>query len=226
RLLGPRHPLVARSLHNLGWVEELRGHPVEARKNLGLSLEIREEIFGKEHPESLKTAMLLNQARLLDREPTLGEAMRVFEGRRSRLGAEHPDTAHALAILGIAQVQEGFLSAADVTLTTAIQLEAQVLGPTQAERAFPYLGLGLLREQQGRFAEAQAAYQQAVDQWNGLLLDNHPWLAWAGVGLHRCARRAGSPPPAFSPESLLRRLAPDHPLRREWEQIQHDTPVP
>ena len=226
RLLGPRKPHTARSLHNLGWVEQLRGRPVEARKKLGLALEIREEIYGKDHPEALKTAMLLNQARLLDREPTLAEATRVYEGRRARLGPAHPDSAHALALLGIAQVEEGFLSAAEVTLAEAIRLEERVLGPTQAERAFPFLGLGLLRERQGRLAEAQTAYQKAEDQWSQLLLDNHPWLAWAQVGRLRCAARLGLATPAIPNDYIQRWLGLNHPLGRELQQIMEAPPVP
>ena len=226
RSLGPRHPLTARSLHNLGWVEQLRGRSAEARKNLGLALEIREEIFGRDHPEALKSAMLLNQARLLDREPTLDEATRVFEGRRSRLGPEHPDTAHALALLGIARVQAGLLSEAEATLTEAIRLEERVMGPTQAERAFPFLGVGLLRERQGRLVEAQAAYQQAEEQWTRLLLDNHPWLAWAQVGRLRCAHQLGLASPAPANDYTQRWLASGHPLRLELQKIQETSNVP
>jgi tetratricopeptide (TPR) repeat protein len=97
RVLGPDHPHVATSLHNLAALYRAQGRYDQAEPLYQRALGIRERVLGPEHPDVAQS--LNNLARLYQAQGRYGAAEPLFQRALALyervLGPDHPDTATA-----------------------------------------------------------------------------------------------------------------------------------
>jgi eukaryotic-like serine/threonine-protein kinase len=102
QLFGPRHPLVAEDLINLGAIQQELGHYKEAEQYHRQALAINEVFYGKDHFKTASSLTLV--ARALIKENRYDEAAQLLERalsiQETVFGKVHPNVASAVNDLG------------------------------------------------------------------------------------------------------------------------------
>jgi serine/threonine-protein kinase len=101
-LRGPRHPLVAEDLMNLGATEQERGNYKSSEKYFRDALDISTAFYGAEHPRTAGNLVYLGRALLLqERYDEAADALtRALTIRERVYGPNHPTVANTLNELG------------------------------------------------------------------------------------------------------------------------------
>jgi CHAT domain-containing protein/Tfp pilus assembly protein PilF len=162
--LGPTHPEVAFSLHNLARLYRVQGRYAEAAPLVQRALAIQEQGLGPTHPEvatSLNNLAVLYQAqgRYAEAEPLVQRALVIQE---QGLGPTHPEVATSLHNLALLYRMQGRYAEAEPLAQRALALDEQVLGPTHPHVATSLYNLALLYQAQGRYAEALGLSRKAT----------------------------------------------------------------
>ena len=187
--LGEDHPEVATALHNLGGLE---GDPKEAERRLTQALEIRRRIYDDDDPRTAKTRsnLVVILTRLKDSR-AMALAQEELSLRRRRLGADHPQIAHALAILGEALYQAGRIEEGLATYRESIAQVEKSLGPDHPKTAYPVSRLGNLLVEQGRVGEAEPLLRRAVTIREQAMDPDAPLLLRSKADLEECLSKGG-----------------------------------
>jgi tetratricopeptide (TPR) repeat protein len=176
KVLGPEHPLTAKSLNNLALVLSQQGDLAGARPLVERALAIREKVRGPAH---LDTAVSLNNlAGLLNQEgdlagarPLLERALAIYE---KVLGAEHPKTATSLNNLAGNLIEQGDSAGALPFCERALAIDEKVLGAQHPNTAQSLNNLGRLLCAQGDLAGARRLYERALAIREKSLGSDHP----------------------------------------------------
>ncbi len=182
--LGEDHPEVATALHNLGGLES---DPKEAERRLTQALEIRRRLYDDDDPRTAKTRsnLVVILTRLKDpRATTLAQEELAL--RRKRLGNDHPQIGHALAILGEALYQAGRIEEGLATFRQSIAHVETSLGPDHPKTAYPVSRLGNLLVEQGRAREAEQLLRRAVTIRERAMDPDAPLLLRSKADLEAC----------------------------------------
>ena len=186
--LGPNHPDVATSLHNLGMALLIRGSPAEAIEPLSQALAIRRAQLGEEHPEVGASYNWLGNTHLSSGR--LDEALALYEQalaiRERALPTDHPDIASTLGNLGLARRGKGDHAGALALQERALAIRGRTLPDDHPDIAASRSNLGETLAALGRHAEAREQFQGALDRWERSLGPDHPALAFALVGIGKC----------------------------------------
>jgi eukaryotic-like serine/threonine-protein kinase len=188
RLYGERHPETARSMRALALLMQIRGDYAAAEQLLRAALETHRRADAPNEPEVPDTLFWLGQ-NLLQKGDTKGAESAFRESldeSRRRLGGEHRLVAGSLAGLGTAREYEGDLSGAEALYREALEVFRRLPGGGNSfEMASTFVSLGTNLTTQGRYVEAEAAFDDGLMQARDLLGESHPITASWTVHLGR-----------------------------------------
>ena len=181
-----RRATTATSLSNLGRVFDLQGKYADAEAVYRRSLDVRERVLGRDHPD---VATVLNNLAKVLQELGKDQQLSVSEARaRARVGAtvgaateiesmyrralaiqdkalgrEHPSTALTLNNLGGLLALRGDFGQAEQMQRSALGTMEKVFGEQHPDTAAVLTSLSLALDRQGKIAEAEASFQRAVE---------------------------------------------------------------
>ncbi|MCX6879370.1 MAG: tetratricopeptide repeat protein [Verrucomicrobia bacterium] len=153
----------------LGRFLSINGLYPPAELLLRRALEVRERVYGAEHPYTL--ASVNNLALLLSRKGDYTGAQplceRALEASERVLGAEHPDT--------LANVKsKGDYAGAQPLYQRTLEASERVLGAEHPDTLASVNNLASLLESKGDYAGAQPLYQRALEARERVLGAEHP----------------------------------------------------
>lgn len=153
----------AATLYGLARAMKETSRYTDAENYARLSLELRERLFGKEHPDTaISLGMLglivLNEGRLQDARTLLEKALPIHQ---KALGNNHPDTAKVEEGLAVINWKENKIGDADKLFRHAIASSKQAGAQTEFANFSRKYGLFLV--QQKRLEAALIAYRDAID---------------------------------------------------------------
>lgn len=141
------------------------GNVLEAEDVLEESLEIRQALYGNDHPQTFRSLNLL--ASLLKSEQRNDEAValydRVITGFRRLYGNVHAMTAAAAQNLGTFLMDSSEEWPAEIMFQQALFIETRLHGEKHPALALPLCGLGEIKAANGNTVEAREAYTKALD---------------------------------------------------------------
>ncbi|KAI9853499.1 MAG: hypothetical protein M1813_002204, partial [Trichoglossum hirsutum] len=140
------------------------------------AFEIRTEVLGKEHPDTLMSmsnlAMIcLNQGKWEQAE-VLEE--QVLQTRKRVLGGEHPDTITSMNSLAATYRKRGRWEQAGVLQVRALDICKRVLGEEHPDTIASMSNLASTYLNQGRWDQAEVLQVQALDIRKSVLGEEHP----------------------------------------------------
>ncbi|MCG8340814.1 MAG: tetratricopeptide repeat protein, partial [Cytophagales bacterium] len=194
QVYGPEHPNVAKSLNNLGLVED----PKEAIECFKRALAIYEQACGPKHPEVARSLNNLGLAwyQLGDWKQAIECFKRALAIYKKSYGPEHSNVATILNNLGGALDQLGESKQAIECFKWALAIYEQTYGPEHPEVARSLNNLGLAwyhlgesKQAIGYFERALAIYEQAYgpEHSNVATSLNNLGLGWDNLGEHQKA---------------------------------------
>ena len=218
RRLGPRDPLVATALNNLGVLRKAQGRYAEAvacyrraapllpRRDREARATLHHNLGGIAHA----------QGRLAEAEP---HARRAVSLRQAALGPHHPKVAADVAALAAVVEARGRLGAAAQLYRRAAAVFARRLGAGSLEAGLTAAGLAAVEQQRGRTAEARALYRRAIPVLERKLGRDHADVALTVNNLAVLEQASGRPRAAAAlfrraAASFARSLGPRHPHSR------------
>lgn len=225
--LGPDHPLVASSLHNLAAVLVKLGSFAEATTLQTRGLAINEHAFGPDHPviASDLNTLAVAAASVGDFAGARTLWTRALGIRERALGPTHPDLATAMDSLG---ALHGLLKEWDqalVLLERALAIREVALGPAHPGLSPNLLNLAAMYVEHDRRDDARAALERAVailDAAPGAsVMDHAELLGNLGVMLREDGDWQRAKAQHARAIALLEAaVAPDHPvLAREQGRL-------
>jgi tetratricopeptide (TPR) repeat protein len=136
-------------------------------------LEVREKVFGREHPDTLTTvddlgSVLLRQGRYKEAEAMHQQAL---EGREKVLGPEHPSTLTSMSNLGLVLEEQGKLEEVEAMHRQALEGRKKVLRPKRPSTVMS--SLALLLEEEAKWEKAEAMHRQALEGREKVLGPEH-----------------------------------------------------
>ncbi|KWT75279.1 tetratricopeptide repeat protein [Candidatus Magnetominusculus xianensis] len=164
-------------LNHIGFYLNETGRYEQAEPMYKRSLEIREQVLGKDH---FGTATGLNNlAGLYDAQGRYKEAepmyQRSLEIREQVLGKDHPATAESLNNLAGLYREQGRYEEAEQMYKRSLGIREQVLGKDHPDTATSLNNLaGLYRAQGGRYEEAEQMYKRSLGIREQVLGKDHP----------------------------------------------------
>jgi serine/threonine protein kinase/tetratricopeptide (TPR) repeat protein len=172
--LGAKHLDTLASLQGMGDLLAAKFRFEEAEGFLRRAVEGRRHALGEDDPATLESlAALANvvqrQWRLEEAEPLRRE---VLAARRKRLGEDHPLTLQARIEMGRLLLWQGRVAQAEEHLVAALRDGERVLGPAD-HSLMGFSPLALIRQAQGRFAEAEELCTQSLGQRRAALGDTN-----------------------------------------------------
>jgi serine/threonine protein kinase len=163
---------------------------------------VQKELAGE---PDLQAEMLTLMGRTYRRLGMYDKARRLLEqalaGARESLGPGHVRVAHALADLGVVQVDLGDYAAAGRTLEQALDMRRALLGPEHPDVAVTLAELGRVYQDQGMSGRAEALHREALAIREKVLGDQHRETAVSQSDLASVLRLEGD---VAGAEALLR----------------------
>jgi eukaryotic-like serine/threonine-protein kinase len=164
QLLGPEHPDLAVTLHNLGVLRSMLGDLVAARALFERALAIREQALGPEHPDLADT---VDAVGAIDRE--LGDlaAARRYQERALAIritayGRHHRKIATSLSNIGSTAAASGDLDGAIDSYREALAVLEETVPADHPETAAACANLGGALLEAGELAPGRALLERAV----------------------------------------------------------------
>ncbi|SEP42902.1 tetratricopeptide repeat protein [Nitrosovibrio sp. Nv6] len=211
KTLGPDHPDVASSLHNLAELYRAQGQYEKAEPLFQRALAAREKAFGHDHPH---VATSLNNLAALYRvkgdyekaETLLCQALAI---RKKALGPNHPHVATSLNNLALLYSARGQHEKAEPFFHQALAIREKTLGPNHPHVANSLNNLALLYDAQGRQGKAESLFHRALAIRKKALGPDHPDVAESFQNLGKAYQAQGKNEEAQALElSVKANLAP------------------
>lgn len=216
--LGPKHPVVALALYNLGTFHTAQGKFADGDAYLRQALEIQEHTLGPEHTDVADTLNSLGASEY--QQGKIAEALaamkRAKEIKSHELSPDHPQVLDASVNVAVLTLETGDLDgSAAILLGVLRRIEAAEDTPAMTESSARF-NLGRVRQRQDRLHEAKVLYERALEIDEARLGPDDPRLATLLMGLGILRKRQGEPSEALA--LYLRALAiqepklePNHP---------------
>lgn len=209
--IGPDNPLTAFVMNNLAVLLEQRGQLAPAESLYRAVVSLNRNLFGPDSPR-MSTA-LVNLGRTLGAMGRFDEAESVILDAR-RIDAlqnpDHPYVAYDLRTLGDLLFRKPDLAGAERYYQEALAIYRRSAGDPMSMGS-ALRGIGLVRLEQARPAEAEAALREAVDLWKPMP-DDHPDKAHLrgllGVAIARQGRDGEAEPLLVASRKLLAEREP------------------
>lgn len=170
--------LLAAILHNTGGLDHARGRFESAEEPARRAWEIRRELLGEEHPETLADAVayagvLDGLSRYAESRPIYERALSVYE---RAFGPDHYETAATLHNLAFVEYTEGNRARAIELARRAYSIKTRLCGEKHPDTALSAMNLAsLLPPEEGR--EARKLLSEALRVFEGALAPDHPHTA-------------------------------------------------
>ncbi|KAH8588542.1 hypothetical protein B0O99DRAFT_746711 [Bisporella sp. PMI_857] len=168
--------LLGKLLHNLGQCFYIKGKYAEAEAMYRQTLQLRETVLGKEHPDTLAT--INNLAISLDRQSKYADAeamhRQTLQLKETVLGKEHPDTLASMNNLALSLDRQGKYADAEAMHRQTLQLKETVLGKEHPDTLASITGLAISLDHQAKYAEAEAMHRQTLQLKETVLGKEHP----------------------------------------------------
>jgi tetratricopeptide (TPR) repeat protein/predicted Ser/Thr protein kinase len=181
RVLGPEHPSVGSTLHNLGNIAVDQGQLEQGRAYYDRALAIFETAVGPDHPEV--AGCLVNRAniniQLGEPEQARVDLARSLGILEAALGPEHPEVATSLNGLGGVAEMQGDPNAARGYYEHTLTILEAALGPEHPHVATVRCNLGGVAAELREFEEARRQYERALAIREAALGREHPEVAAA-----------------------------------------------
>lgn len=203
--LGPDHPLVATSLHNLAATHLASGSTEQAVTELERAIEIRERSLGARHPDVGSSRTNLGEAlRRLDRlEEAEREHRRAGAILREGFGSEHPHAASSANNYANVLADLGRFDDAEIAYREAQTTWERALGSDHPKVAKAMINRAGVLHQAGRSATARLVLQDVLSRWAGAPTPG-PAVPIARVMLAEILEQAGEHEPALRELALAR----------------------
>ena len=151
---------LARTLYNLGWVRDRQGHMEEAKKFYARAVSLADELAGD---QTFKNDDALKESILHAHQVLAGVNIKELEEKEQQACRVYED-AQIKAAKGDADAKALFLQ----TIRLWEEILPQAPNKSHRKDALPrlataYFRLGKVREQHGKRAEAEAAYQKSIE---------------------------------------------------------------
>ena len=161
---------------NLGALMKLRGEPVEATQALRQALAIQEDAIDRDHPEIAATLHDLADALIMLGKTAEADAhlKRALIIKERAYGEDHPRVADTLAVIGVLHASRNEFDLAERTFVRALEIWAERPPLDAVPLAETLSNLAMIRQVQGRPAEAVALYGEAIPRFEANLGPRHP----------------------------------------------------
>ncbi|RYP42629.1 hypothetical protein DL768_010304 [Monosporascus sp. mg162] len=151
-------------MNNLAVVLDNQGKYDEAEQMHRQTLELKEKVLGREHPDTL--ASMNNLALIWDSQGKYDEAEQMhrqtLELKEKVLGREHPSTLRSMNNLALVLDSQGKYDEAEQMHRQTLELKEKVLGRKHPDTLVSMNNLGLVLKSQGKYDEAEQMHQQAL----------------------------------------------------------------
>jgi tetratricopeptide (TPR) repeat protein len=163
-------------LHNLGWCSLIRGKYAEAEAIYRQTLQLKETVLGKEHPDTLGSmnnlaSSLYSQGKYAEAEEIHRQTLQL---RVTVRGKEDPDTLGSMNNLAMSLHRQGKYTEAEPIYRQTLQLKETVLGKDDPSTLASMNNLAELLREQGKYAEAEAMHRQTLQLKETVLGKEHP----------------------------------------------------
>ena len=167
---------IGKFLHNLAYLYKDQGNYDEALKFYNMTLEIREKILGKDHPD---TAITYNNiADVYHVQGNYDEALNfnymALEIREKKLGKDHPYTAITYNNIACIYKAQGNYDEALKFYNMALKIQEKELGKEHPDTALTYDNMAQVYCAQGNYDEALNFYNIALEIQENKLGKGHP----------------------------------------------------
>jgi tetratricopeptide (TPR) repeat protein len=157
-------PEAVEVLKRIGWYLAERGRYREVEPLLQQAVEICEQQWVLEHPNTMASTSTLawfyqQQGRYAEAEPLYQQVLAI---REQQMGPTHPDTATSLNNLAVLYSFQGRYAEAEPLHQRALTIREQQLGPMHPDTSTSLNNLAALYKEQGKYAEAEPLYQRAL----------------------------------------------------------------
>jgi tetratricopeptide (TPR) repeat protein/tRNA A-37 threonylcarbamoyl transferase component Bud32 len=174
-LYGQEHPVVARSLQDLGGTLRVEGNLVEAENLLRKAMALYQRLLGKTHERIASclgdlAALAHDQGNLAEAEALNREKLSI---QRTLLGDEHQDVAFTLSALGFVLFGEAKLAEAETVLREAVTLQQKLPGQQDLAIAHTLKNLADVLHHENKLAEAETNHRAALEIRRKLLPADH-----------------------------------------------------
>ena len=163
--------------HNLGGLAHVRGEFVGGLADARRAYEIRCQLRGAEHPETLSDACAY--ATLLDGLGRYDEAEAIYRGALDRFeelfGSEHLEIAVNLSNLAAVRWARGDAAGAEELYRRAAVMKGRLLGVSHPETALTLHNYASMLADLGRAGEARDLELKALSVFEAALDPFHPW---------------------------------------------------
>jgi eukaryotic-like serine/threonine-protein kinase len=178
KLHGPRHPLVADDLVNLGAVQIEKGHYPEAETLYRRALEINESWYGKAHPETAGNLYMLGEALTLERRfPEAEKELRQALAIRERVyGTNHPRTANVLNELCIIDSMTRKVKEARACYQQVIDIYKAVYHDKHYLIGLAVANLATVNMKDGNYPQAEILFREALRRYADTLPPDHLYV--------------------------------------------------
>ncbi|EPX58744.1 hypothetical protein D187_003705 [Cystobacter fuscus DSM 2262] len=180
-LLGGSHPLVGKSLNQLGAFYANGGGGDRGRSESLLlrALGILEATLGKNHPDVATSLYFLSLSyeERGEYEQAEASARRALAIREETLGKDHPDVSRALGRLARIYREQGLYSRAEPLLLRSLAIAERTLGENHPGVGNALNGLAILYWKQGLYDQAEPLYQRSLAIQEAARGRNHPEVA-------------------------------------------------
>jgi len=196
QVLDDKHPLMANSLNNMGYIEHARGELDAARSYYERTLALRRTLWQDDHPDI--AVSLKNLGTVIQDQGDLAEARRLLEQALAiyirSVGEEHLRTSFCLDSLGVLLHEQGDLDDARDFLTRALSIRRATYREDHPNLTISLAHLGAVLADQGQMDAARAHLQEALSIRSKVLGEDHPLTResaalLAGLGVETCGER-------------------------------------
>lgn len=154
----------------------LLGKYNEAERIYRQVLEIREQVLGKEHPDTLDILPRLGQVlcKLGKYEMAVQMLQQTIEAMSERLGREHQSTLFSMGVLVDAFLGQEKLEEAEQITRQILELRNQMLGGEHPDTLGSMHDLATILHSQQNYKEAEQMYRQTLELQSRVLGGDHP----------------------------------------------------
>ncbi|MBI3411988.1 MAG: serine/threonine protein kinase [Planctomycetes bacterium] len=170
-------PVLAADVHfTFGQTYAFLGRYAEARRHYEMSLELRREVLGPEHRDTLcvENALASNFLAQGQRVEALALCQRTLEARLRVLGTDHRETLQSQNILGLVFRAEGKFEEAEKLFRKTLETQLRILGEEDDDTLASQNNLAAVLRAGRRFEEAEDLFRKTLKVRQRLYGPDHP----------------------------------------------------
>ena len=163
-------------LYKVGYSYRIIGKHKESEKVYRQTLELKEKVLGREHPDTLNS--MNNLAVVIGNQGKYKEAEQIcrqtLELKEKVMGRKHPDTLTSMNNLASELANQGKYKEAEQICRQTLELMEEVLGREGHDTLISMNNLATVIGNQGKYGEAEQIYRQTLELMEKVLGRKHP----------------------------------------------------